>query len=91
MTRAATTIIAGRGARGATSMARKNEAELSGYDWTEATRGKYAAKARRSLEVIVIDKKTAKVLGGPEAIARILQALAEAIQSPRKKKKRRAA
>jgi hypothetical protein len=71
-------------------MARKDETDLSRYDWTRATRGKYVAKARRSLEVILIDKKSAKALGGPEAILRILQALAESIE-PRRKKRRAAA
>jgi len=47
-------------------------------------------KARRSLEVIVIDKKSAKALGGPEAIRRILQTLAESIE-PRRRRRRAAA
>jgi hypothetical protein len=71
-------------------MARKSETDLSRYDWTRATRGKYVEKARRSLEVIVIDKKSATALGGPEAIRRILLALAESIE-PRRKKRRAAA
>jgi hypothetical protein len=71
-------------------MARKSETDPSRYDWTRATRGKYVEKARRSLEIIVIDKKSAKALGGPEAIRRILQTLAESIE-PRRKKRRAAA
>jgi hypothetical protein len=71
-------------------MARKSETDLNRYDWTRATRGKYVEKARRSLEVIVIDKKSAKALGGPDAIRRILQTLAESIE-PRRKKRRAAA
>ncbi len=71
-------------------MARKSETDLSRYDWSRATRGKYVEKARRSLEVIVIDKKSAKALGGPEAIRAILQTLAEAIE-PRRKRRRAAA
>ncbi len=71
-------------------MARNSETDLSRYDWTRATRGKYVKKARRSLEVVVIDKKSAKTLGGPDAIRRILDALAEAIE-PRRKKRRAAA
>jgi hypothetical protein len=71
-------------------MARKSETDLSRHDWTQATRGKYVEKARRSLEVIVIDKRSAKALGGPEAIRRILQTLAESIE-PRRKRRRAAA
>ena len=70
-------------------MAHKSETDLRRYDWSKATRGRYVERARRSLEVIVIDKKSAKALGGPEAILRILQALAESIEP--KRKKRRAA
>lgn len=67
-------------------MARNDETDLNRYDWSKATRGKYADKARRSLETIVIDKKTANALGGPEAIARILHALAESLEPRRKKR-----
>ena len=70
-------------------MARKSETDLSRYDWSKATRGKYAARARRSLEVLVVDKKVAKTLGGPDAIRAILTALANAVEDT--KKKRRAA
>jgi hypothetical protein len=71
-------------------MARKSEIDLSRYDWTRATRGRYVEKARRALEVIGIDKKSAKALGGPEGIRRILLALAQSIE-PRRKKRRAAA
>ncbi len=70
-------------------MARNDETDLNRYDWSKATRGKYVEKARRSFETIVIDKKTAKALGGPEAIVRILHAIAEALE-PRRKKRRAA-
>ena len=54
------------------------------------SRGKYAERARRSLEVIVLDKKLVKALGGPDRVAGILRALAEAV-GEKKPKKRRAA
>jgi hypothetical protein len=38
-------------------MARKDETDLSRYDWTKATRGKYKEKASRSLGLAVVDSK----------------------------------
>ena len=67
-------------------MARKSETDLSRYDWTKAERGKYAARARRSLETISVDKKVLKTLGGPEALIGILEALARSIEASRKKR-----
>jgi hypothetical protein len=54
------------------------------------SRGKYAERARRSFEVVVLDKKLVAALGGPDRVAGILRALAEAI-GENKPKKRRAA
>jgi hypothetical protein len=54
------------------------------------SRGKYVERARRSLEVIVVDKKLVKALGGPDRVAGVLHALAEALGN-KKPKKRRAA
>ena len=46
----------------------------------------YVEKARRSLEVLVVDKKTVAALGGDaDAILRILQTLAESIEPKRRK------
>jgi len=64
------------------------EVDFSGLG--KLSRGKYAARARRSLEVIVLDKKLVKALGGPDRVAGILHALAEAV-GEKKPKKRRAA
>ena len=66
-------------------MARKSETDLSRYDLAKAERGKYAAKARRSMETIVVNKKVLKTLGGPEALVAILEALAKSIEASRKK------
>jgi hypothetical protein len=54
------------------------------------SRGKYAERAQRSLEVIVLDKKLVAALGGPDRIAAILRALADAI-GEKKPRTRRAA
>jgi hypothetical protein len=68
-------------------------AEMPEVDFTrlgKLSRGKYVERARRSLEVIVVDKKLVKALGGPDRVAGILHALAEAL-GEKKPKKRRAA
>ena len=70
-------------------MARKSETDLSRYDLTRATRGKYAERARRSFETIIVDKKVAAVLGGPEGVTALLEAVAKSVGQT--KKKRRAA
>ncbi|MDP9002289.1 MAG: hypothetical protein M3O46_19530 [Myxococcota bacterium] len=54
------------------------------------SRGKYAARARRSLEVVVLDKKLVATLGGADRVVGILRALADAV-GEKKPKKRRAA
>jgi hypothetical protein len=51
-------------------------------------RGRNVAKARRSLEVLALDKRVVAALGGPEAVHAILVALARALET---KKKRHAA
>lgn len=62
--------------------ARKSETNLSRYD---LTRGKYLEKARRSFETIVIDKKVAAALGGPEGVTAVLEALARSVVQAKKK------
>ena len=68
-------------------MANRKETDLRRYDWTKAERGKYAARAKRSLETILVDKKVLKTLGGPEALMGILEALARSIEASRKKRR----
>jgi hypothetical protein len=70
-------------------MARKSETDLSRYDLTRGTRGKYVEKARRSFETIIVDKKVAARLGGAEGVTALLEALAKSLGQA--KKKRRAA
>jgi hypothetical protein len=68
-------------------------AEMPEVDFSrlgKLSRGKYLARARRSLEVVVLDKKLVAALGGPDRVAGILRALADAI-GEKKPKKRRAA
>ena len=68
-------------------------AEMPEVDFSrlgKLSRGKYAARARRSLEVVVLDKKLVAALGGADKLARILRALADAV-GEKKPKKRRAA
>jgi hypothetical protein len=72
---------------------RASLAEMPEVDFTKVgklSRGKYAERARRSLEVLTLDKKLVTSLGGPDAVAGILRALAAAL-GERKPKKRRAA
>ena len=66
-------------------MGRKAETDLSRYDFSKAKRGKYLQKAQRSLETIVVDKKALKTLGGPDAVAALLKALAESVEQGRRR------
>lgn len=70
-------------------MARKSENDLSRYDLARGVRGKYAERARRSFETIVVDKKVVAALGGPEGVTAVLEALAKSLGQA--KRKRRAA
>ncbi len=68
-------------------------AEMPEVDFSrlgKLSRGKYAERARRSLEVVVLDKKLVAALGGADQVASILRALAGAL-GEKKTKKRHAA
>jgi len=68
-------------------------AEMPEVDFSRVgklSRGRYAERARRSLEVVVLDKKLVAALGGPDRVAGILRAVADAV-GEKKPKKRRAA
>jgi hypothetical protein len=67
----------------------RSETDLSRYDLTRGARGKYLEKARRSFETIIVDKRVADTLDGPEAVTAVLEALAKSVTQA--KKKRRAA
>jgi hypothetical protein len=66
-------------------MARKSDTDLTRYDGP--TRGKYVEKARRSFETIVVDKKVAAALGGPEGVTALLEALAKSLGQTKKKRR----
>jgi hypothetical protein len=70
------------------SLAEMPEVDFSRFG--KLSRGKYAERARRSLEVVVLDKKLVATLGGADRVAGILRALADAI-GEKKPKRRRAA
>ena len=68
-------------------------AEMPEIDFSrvgKVSRGKYAQRARRSLEILVLDKKIVAALGGPDRVAGILRALAGAIGGTKPKKHRAA-
>lgn len=68
-------------------------AEMPEVDFSKASkpsRGKYAERARRSLEVIVLDKKLVSALGGPDRVAGILRAVAEAVAEKKPRRPRAA-
>jgi hypothetical protein len=72
---------------------RASLAEMPEVDFSKVrtlSRGKYAERARRSLEILALDKKLVTALGGPDAVSAILRALAAAL-GERKPKKHRAA
>jgi hypothetical protein len=54
------------------------------------SRGKYAERARRSVEIVVLDKKLVAALGGADRVAGILRAVYDAV-GDKKPKRRRAA
>jgi hypothetical protein len=68
-------------------MAKKSETDLSRYDLTRGSRGKYLDKARRSFETIVVDRKVLDTLGGPEGLNAILEALAKSVSKAKKRKR----
>ena len=66
----------------------RSEFDLRRYDWSRSQRGKYLARAKRSLAVIAIEREILDALGGPEAACAILRTLASSLP---KKARRRAA
>jgi hypothetical protein len=68
------------------SLAEMPEIDFSRF--RKVSRGKHAERARRSLEVVVLDKKLVAALGGADRVAGILRALADAIGEKKPKKRR---
>ena len=65
-------------------------------DFTKARilgRGRHVERARRSFELIIVDKKLVAMLGGPDKVAGILRALADAmgVSKPKRRRARNAA
>ena len=62
--------------------------EIPEVDLTSAVvlgRGRHVAKARRSFESLIVDKKVLKVLGGHDAVVGILEVLAKSVAAGRRK------
>jgi hypothetical protein len=68
-------------------MAQKSETDLSRYEWSKATRGKYLEKAKRSFESVLLDRKAVETLGGPDALREIVSTLAKGVREARKKRR----
>ena len=64
----------------------KEMPEITAEQFATARRNPHVGRARKSLEIVVLDKKVVKRLGGNAAIHRILQALADSLDQPKKKK-----
>jgi len=82
-----------RRATGTAEPSRASLTEMPEIDFSrfgQVSRGKHAERARRSLEVIALDKKLVASLGGPDRVAGILKAVAAAV-TEKKPKRRRAA
>jgi hypothetical protein len=47
---------------------KKDETDLSRYDWTKAKRGRLLARARRSLAPVLLDPELVAYFESPEAI-----------------------
>ena len=71
---------------------KKNETDLSRYDWTKAKRGRHLERARRSLAPVLLDPDLVAHFETTEAINAALRAIVDAAQlvKPAKAKPRRA-
>lgn len=72
---------------------KKDEADLSRYDWSKAQRGRHLERARRSLAPVFLDPELVAYFESPEAINAALRAIVDAAQlvKPVKTKGRRVA
>jgi hypothetical protein len=70
---------------------KKDETDLSRYDWTRAKRGRNLDRARRSLAPVLLDPELVAHFESPEAINAALRAIVDAAQlvKPAKAKARR--
>lgn len=72
---------------------KKDETDLSRYDWSKAKRGRHLERARRSLAPVLLDPELVAYFESPEAINAALRAIVDAAQlvKPAKTKGRRTA
>ncbi len=72
---------------------KKDETDLSRYDWSKSKRGRHLERARRSLAPVLLDPELVAYFESPEAINAALRALVDAAQlvKPAKAKGRRPA
>ncbi len=72
---------------------KKDETDLSRYDWTKAKRGRHLERARRSLAPVLLDPELVACFESTEAINAALRAIVDAAQlvKPAKAKPRRPA
>ena len=82
-----------RPARRSGGFTKKDETDVSRYDWTKAKRGRLLARARRSLAPALLDPELVAYFESPEAINAALRAIVDAAQlvKPAKAKARRPA
>lgn len=71
---------------------KKDETDLSRYDWTKAKRGRHLERARRSLAPVLLDPELVAHFESTEAINAALRAIVDAASHvrPAKAKPRRA-
>jgi hypothetical protein len=72
---------------------KKDETDLSRYDWTKAKRGRHLERARRSLAPVLLDPELVAYFESTEAINAALRAIVDAahLVKPAKAKPRRPA
>jgi hypothetical protein len=77
---------------------KKDETDISRYDWTKAKRGRHLERARRSLAPVLLDPEVVAYFESAEAINAALRAIVDAAQlvktakaKPRRPSKRRVA
>lgn len=72
---------------------KKDETDLTRYDWSQAKRGRHLDRARRSLAPVFLDPELVAYFESPEAINEALRAIVEAARlvKPAKAKPRRGA
>ena len=77
---------------------KKDETDLSRYDWTKAKRGRHLERARRSLAPVLLDPELVAYFESAEAINVALRAIVDGAQlvkpvkaKPRRPAKRRVA